>query len=251
MSAFEETDQEQEQQQSSATRLAIERTEKTSRLTITEGIEDQILRETFRKLERKLPKSPGKLMIYFHGNAEDVGTTLYLMSAFRELLGVRVLAMEYRGYGLFGGAAKSSQAVLEDALAVFDFCVNVLLVKPHDIFMIGRSIGCSLAAHVARYRKPAFIILISPFKTLQEAAAAVVGWLLSTLVAQRFDNVECLKHVKAPVMIIHGQKDELIPCTHAQELADACVNSRHRYLLMPPNMSHNHFDLETDFFIPL
>lgn len=72
-----------------------------------------------------------------------------------------------------------------------------------------------MAAHVARYRNPSFVILMSPFKTLQEAAAAVVGSLLSKLVAQRFDNAECLQHVKAPVMVIHGQKDELIPCTHA------------------------------------
>lgn len=48
------------------------------------------------------------------------------MSALRELLGVRVIAMEYRGYGLFGGSAKSSTDVLEDALTVFDFTVNVL-----------------------------------------------------------------------------------------------------------------------------
>jgi acetyl esterase/lipase len=186
-----------------------------TRLTITEGIEDQTFKGIFRQLDKKLPKSPGKVMIYFHGNAEDIGTCLYLMSALRELLGVRVIAMEYRGYGLFGGSHKSSTDVLEDALTVFDFTVNVLEVKPHDIFLIGRSIGCSLVAHVARYRKPAFVVMISPFKTLQEAAAAVVGWLLSTLVAQRFDNIECLKHVKSPVMIIHGQKDELIPCSHA------------------------------------
>ena len=124
-------------------------------------------------------------------------------------------------------------------------------MKAKDIFLCGRSIGCSMAAHVARYRQPSFVILISPFKTLQEAAAAIVGSLLSYLVAQRFDNAENLRHVQAPVMIVHGQKDELIPFQHAVELADACVNSRHKFLLMPPNMTHNHFDFEYDFFIPL
>ena len=43
-------------------------------------------------------------MIYFHGNAEDVGLTHYLNKSFKDILGVRVLAMEYRGYGLHGGA---------------------------------------------------------------------------------------------------------------------------------------------------
>ena len=173
------------------------------------------------------------------------------MKSFKDILGIRVLAMEYRGYGLHGGATKCSDAVLEDALTVFDFAVETLQVNPKDIFLFGRSIGCSLAAHVARYRNPSFIILMSPFKTLQEAAAAVVGSWLSYLVAQRFDNAECLQHVKAPVMIIHGQKDELIPCTHAQHLVDACVQSRHACLIMPPNMTHNQFDFETDFLNPL
>lgn len=113
--------------------------------------------------------------------------------------------------------------MLEDALAVFDFAVEVLKVNPKDIFLYGRSIGCGMAAHVARYRSPSFIIMMSPFKTLQEAATAVVGRFLSWMLAERFDNLECLKHVKSPVMIIHGQKDELIPCTHAQELVDACI----------------------------
>jgi abhydrolase domain-containing protein 17 len=143
-------------------------------------------------------------MIYFHGNAEDVGTTHYIMSCFRDILGVRVLAMEYRGYGLYGGASKSSNQVLEDALTVFDFATDILKVHPRDIFIYGRSIGCSMAAHVSRYRKPSFVILMSPFKTLQDAAAAVVGRLLSMLVANRFDNIECLRHVKCPVFIIHG-----------------------------------------------
>lgn len=154
-------------------------------------------------------------MIYFHGNAEDIGHTFYILKCLQDILGVSIIAMEYRGYGLYGGATKCSNAVLEDALEVFDFAVKILKVKPNDIFLHGRSIGCSLAAHVARYRNPSFIILMSPFKTLQAAATAVVGSFLSWMLADRFDNIECLRNVKAPVLIIHGQKDELIPCTHA------------------------------------
>lgn len=105
-------------------------------------------------------------MIYFHGNAEDIGTGHSLMTALRELLGIRVLAMEYRGYGLYGSAPKDSNGVLEDSLSVFDFAVENLKIKPHDIFLVGRSIGCSMASYVARYRKPSLIALISPFKTL-------------------------------------------------------------------------------------
>lgn len=221
------------------------------RETIEESFSNKRVKEMLSQIEGELPKGPGKLMIYFHGNAEDLGTSFQLLSGLREILKVRVLAMEYRGYGLFGGSAKCSEGVLEDALTVFDFCTDFLEINPQDIFLVGRSIGCSMASHVARYRKPSFLILISPFKTLQEAVAAVVGGLLSYLVAERFNNCESLKHVTAPVMIIHGQKDELIPFSQSQELIDACVNSRHSTLLTPPDMTHNRFDINLDFIIPL
>ena len=58
----------------------------------------------------------GKLLIYFHGNAEDLGITYYNLDCLREVLGVRVRAMEYRGYGLYGGTEKNADKVLEDAL---------------------------------------------------------------------------------------------------------------------------------------
>ena len=58
--------------------------------------------------EDKDSGSPGKLLLYFHGNAEDLGTSYFLMSCFKRRLGVRVLAMEYPGYGLYGYASKDS-----------------------------------------------------------------------------------------------------------------------------------------------
>jgi len=52
---------------------------------------------------------------------------------------------------------------------------------------------------------------MSPFKSLKDAAVAVVGSFLASLVADRLDNSEMIKDVTAPVFIIHGRKDELIP----------------------------------------
>ena len=72
---------------------------------------------------------PGKLLLYFHGNGEDLGTCYFLMSCFKRRLGVRVLAMEYPGYGLYGYASKDSDQMLKDALNVFDYATNVLKVR--------------------------------------------------------------------------------------------------------------------------
>ena len=71
----------------------------------------------------------GKLLIYFHGNAEDLGSCNFLMSLFKRRLNVRVLAVEYPGYGLFGYEQSDSDKMLQNALIVFDFAVTVLKVR--------------------------------------------------------------------------------------------------------------------------
>ena len=74
-------------------------------------------------------EGPGKLLLYFHGNGEDIGSCYFLMSCFKRRLGCRILAMEYPGYGLYGYASKDSNQLLQDALTVFDYSVNVLKVR--------------------------------------------------------------------------------------------------------------------------
>lgn len=175
----------------------------------------------------------------------------FLMSCFKRRLNVRVLAMEYPGYGLFGYEDKDSDKLLQDALTVFDFAVNVLKVREQDIFVFGRSIGCSVATYLAKNRDPSFCILMSPFKSLKEAAIAVVGALLASVVAERLDNGEALKDVTAPVFIVHGMKDDFIPYTQAQALLECCTRSRFSYLLLPPEMTHNRFNVEDDLVKPL
>ena len=92
---------------------------------------------------------------------------------------------------------------------------------------------------------------MSPFKSLKQAAVAVVGNFLSNFIAERMDNAEMLQEVESPVMIVHGQKDELIPFSQSQELLDHCYKSRHTHLVLPPHMTHNKFNIETDLVMPL
>ena len=134
-----------------------------------------------------------------------------LLTAFRRRLNVRVLAVEYPGYGLFGYEESDAERMLRDALTVFDFAVSVLKVREKDIFVFGRSIGCSVATYLAKHRDPSFAILMSPFKSLKDAAVAVVGSLLARMVAERLDNADMIQDVTAPILIIHGKRDELIP----------------------------------------
>ena len=75
------------------------------------------------KYSRKIiqEEGPGKIMLYFHANAEDLGMCYYMLDCLKERLGVRVLAMEYPGYGLHGYKGKDTKQLQKDALTVYDF----------------------------------------------------------------------------------------------------------------------------------
>jgi esterase/lipase len=84
-------------------------------------------------------------------------------------------------------------------------------IAEQDIILFGRSIGSSPACYVASKRNPAALLLMSPFKSIKEVAKDLVGWLLAMAIAERFRNIDLIKEIKAPVFIVHGQKDKLIP----------------------------------------
>jgi len=117
--------------------------------------------------------------------------------------------------------------------------------------VFGRSIGSSPACYIANHREPAAVILMSPFKSIREVAKDLVGWVISKALAERFRNIDLIRETKAPVFIVHGQKDRLIPYSHAQELHDNCVNSSYCKLVLPPKIEHNDFDFDEDFIMPL
>ena len=81
--------------------------------------------------------------------------------------------------------------------------------------VFGRSIGSSPACYLAKHRKPSALMLMSPFKSIREIAKDLVGRVLSYVIAERFRNIDIIKDVTCPILIIHGQKDKLVPFYHS------------------------------------
>ena len=74
-----------------------------------------------------------KLLIYFHGNAEDIGLAYEMTDLIRTSLQIHVLVMEYPGYGLYAGKTKA-ETILQDADSVYDFASCILGFASQDIF---------------------------------------------------------------------------------------------------------------------
>ena len=121
-------------------------------------------------------------------------------------------------------------------------------VNPKDIVICGRSIGSGPAVYLSANRKPSALILISPFKSIQETAASIVG-VFKFLIADRFNNYEVIGNVTFPTLFIHGQNDNLISFSHSVDLSKRCGGPYE--LILPEEMDHNEFNIYDDFLEPI
>lgn len=183
-----------------------------------------------------------KLLIYFHGNAEDVGLSYEMLDHLRASLKLNILAVEYPGYGVYqeeGGC--DAERITQDCDVIYRFVLKEIKgLEEKDILLFGRSMGSGPASYLASNYRPGALILMSPYTSIRNVVRSKVGSFLSNLVAEHFDNLKLMPKVRCPTFIVHGQKDSLIPWDHAQQLHDKCMGQS--YLVMPKEMTHNDFD---------
>ena len=189
-----------------------------------------------------------KLLIYFHGNAEDIGLAYEMTDLIRTSLQIHVLVMEYPGYGLYAGKTKA-ETILQDADSVYDFASCILGFASQDIFAFGRSIGSGPATAIARSRGLGSLFLMSAYTSIKDVVENVAGKFAKKLVAERFRNIDNMPFVNCPTLLIHGVLDTLIPFSHSQELQIAC--SGITQLVLPKEMDHNYFDYYDDLLVPM
>uniref|UniRef100_A0A7S3IA79 Serine aminopeptidase S33 domain-containing protein n=1 Tax=Fabrea salina TaxID=342563 RepID=A0A7S3IA79_9CILI len=193
------------------------------------------------------PRGSSKVLLYFHGNAEDVGLAYELMDHLRSTLMIHVLAIEYPGYGIYTGKP-SAEAITQDADYVFKYLVEEVGVSPRDIFLFGRSIGSGPATWLAANRNPGVLLLMSAYTSIGAVVKNVAGSFARFLVKERFRNIDLMPQVTCPCFLVHGQQDSLIPYEDSQQLADKC--SGPCSLILPKDMDHNEFDFFDDLSLP-
>lgn len=193
------------------------------------------------------PRGSSKVMLYFHGNAEDVGLAYELMDHLRSTLMIHVIAIEYPGYGLYPGECSAEQ-IIEDADNVFQYLTLDIGVNPRDIVVFGRSIGSGPATWLAAERNPGALLLMSAYTSIRSVVKSIAGSLASFLMKERFRNIDLMPKVTCPSFIIHGQIDTLIPYQNSQLLHDHC--SGPCSLILPKDMDHNEFDFFDDLSLP-
>lgn len=162
----------------------------------------------------------GRFVIYYGGNAEDISLNLSQMS---KIDASSFLFMNYRGYG--GSSGRPTQmGLLEDALAIYDAVVKQYAIHSSRIFLLGRSLGSSIASYVANQRKVAGLILVTPFDSIENLVNQTFGGIpLGWFFKDCFDTRKYLTHVDCQILVLAAEHDEVIPPECLQSLVSACA----------------------------
>ena len=150
-------------------------------------------------------------ILFSHGNGEDIGHNAEYFAILRQA-GFAVFAYDYRGYGTSEGRPTEAGVYL-DAQAAYDYLVGELKVPPERVLVMGRSVGSGPAVHLAASNRVGGLILEAPFLSAFRVLTRV-----PLLPFDRFNNARKIGRVQAPVLVIHGREDEVIPFSHGQKL---------------------------------
>ena len=159
-----------------------------------------------------LPNSNAEFTIlYSHGNAEDIGDIRPILEMFHSQ-GFSVLAYDYRGYGTSEGRP-SEKGAYRDVEAAYGYLVKELGINPNRIIALGRSVGGGPAVHLACREQIAGLILEGSFITAFRTVTRI-----PLVPFDKFRNIDKIKKVHCPVLVIHGKDDEVIAFWHGRKL---------------------------------
>ena len=133
-----------------------------------------------------------------------------------------VLLVEFPGYGRSSGTP-SQETITGAVLAAHEWTQTRGMINSQKIVAYGRSLGGGAAAILAARRPTAALLLESTFTSVRSFAHDF--WLPEFVVLDSFDTLAVLVAYDGPVLVLHGNHDEVVPVHHAEELARAARNS--------------------------
>lgn len=187
-------------------------------------------------------KEGAPVVLYFHGNGEIASDYDSTAPEFHRI-GASLLVVDYRAYGWSTGKPRVSK-LMEDVEPIQQALSGILAqgnLGSGALFVMGRSLGSISAIQIASQFPQLFKGLI-----IESGIGSIIPWLMSRgIPAHLFGglpdpigNIEKMKTINLPLLVIHGERDTLLPITHGQGLFEASPSPKKRMLAVP-NAGHN------------
>jgi fermentation-respiration switch protein FrsA (DUF1100 family) len=174
---------------------------------------------------------PGQpTLLYFHGNGGGLADRAERVRRFMGQ-GWGIYMMAYRGFAGSSGYPTEAHNIADARLAHGALVVEG--VPAESIILYGESLGTGVAARIAAERPSAGLILESPYTSVLDIALAEYPLLpVRLLLADRYETDKVLPQVRVPLLILHGERDDIIPVAMARKLAKL-ANEPKRLVILP------------------
>jgi fermentation-respiration switch protein FrsA (DUF1100 family) len=166
-------------------------------------------------------------LFYLHGNAGSLSHRAGRVRLFRGN-GYGLFMLAYRGFSGSSGAP-SEENMVADALMAYDR-LKSLGASDKAIVVYGESLGTAVAVQVAANRQPGGLVLESPFSSAVDVGSYLYPFLpVHFLLRDRFESVKHIQKVKAPLLVLHGEDDRIVPARFGRKLFAAAPTPKTAY----------------------
>jgi pimeloyl-ACP methyl ester carboxylesterase len=177
--------------------------------------------------------APRGVVFFLHGNAGSL-QSWFVNAEFYRRAGYDLVMPDYRGYGKSSSRIESEAQLIADMRAAWQQVAARYAGR--RVVLLGRSLGTGLAAALAADIQPDLTVLVSPYESMLRLAREQYPWVPAQVLRYPLRTDERLARVRGPILMLHGERDTLIPIGHAQALQ---ARAPHATLVSVPGAGHN------------
>jgi hypothetical protein len=178
------------------------------------------------------------ILVWFHGNAGNISHRVDNIKQLHRFLDrpliPNIFIFDYRGYGKSEGGFSdlSEEATYRDAEGALAYLRQRQDLAHTKFVYFGRSLGAAIAVEAARKQPPAGLILETPFTSIRDMAKLALPFLpVWGLVRTKYDALEKIREVRAPLLILHGDRDDVVPYEQGRRLFEAANEPKTLYTI--------------------
>ncbi|MDP4302182.1 alpha/beta hydrolase [Leptothrix discophora] len=174
-------------------------------------------------LELRRP-DPAGVVFFLHGNSGNLQEWFVNTEVYRRT-NMDLVMMDYRGYGKSSGHIGSEAQLHADVQAVWQSVAE--RYRGRRVVVYGRSLGSALAATLAAQLQPDLTVLVSPYSSMAALARLHYPWVPASLLRYPLRTDEAVARLRTPLLLVHGERDVLIPPSHSLALQALAPSARH------------------------
>lgn len=180
-------------------------------------------------------RDDASVIVYFHGNGGHAGYRADKMVPYLET-GMGAMMVEYRGYGGNPGSPTES-GLYHDAEAALAWLAGQN-IGADRVILYGESLGAAVAVELATRHAVKAVVLEAPFTSLGDAGARIYPFLpIRWLALDHYDTISKIGTISAPLMVVHGERDQIVPADMGRALLTAAHAPKRGLFL--PGLGHN------------